>query len=61
VSREVGQEMADLADTDKEIANEVTGTNDTDLTKGETPAQKQADDETRSPEEEGGEDPNPEK
>jgi len=46
-------------DLDDEEVEQETGHGD--LTHGETPAQILADDETRSPEEEGGDDPQPDR
>lgn len=55
MSAEKDYDIASAIETEDESTQGVTGPDDTDLTQGETPAQKTADDETRAPEQEGSE------
>ena len=57
MSAEIDRDIAEPEELDEDEADTVEGPESTDLTIGQTPAQSAADDETRSPEEEGGEDP----
>ena len=56
MSAEIDRDIAEPNKPEDGEADAVTGPENTDLTSGITPAQSAADDETRSPEEEGGED-----
>lgn len=56
MSAEIDRDIAEPEDLDNEETNEAGESEKSDLTQGKTPAQALADDETRSPEEEGGED-----
>lgn len=57
MSAEIDHDIASAGETVDEVVEGVTGPEDTDLTEGETPAQVTADDETRAPEQDGGETP----
>lgn len=59
MSAEIDHDIASAGETEEELTEGVTGPDDTDLTQGKTPAQEIADDETRAPEQEGGETPRP--
>lgn len=57
MSAEIDRDIAEPEELDGEDADTVEGPDNTDLTRGQTPAQSVADDETRAAEEEGGENP----
>ncbi|MBC8104903.1 MAG: hypothetical protein H7Z41_20200 [Cytophagales bacterium] len=60
MSAEIDREIAEPeAESDESVPGGVTGPEEPDLTTGRTPAQERADDETRAPEQDGGDKPQP--